>query len=105
MGFTIELFQLFGLPPLPNIYVSIHGSYKIEKRNFPGESGSYILIFTVFYQASKDHPVISERLMTLNVSSLPSPANVYNVIYEHVKEVLDPNYGSPAQSLVYIDDL
>lgn len=86
MGFTIETYSLYGLPPLPNIYVSIQGSYSVKK-NHP-VLGHYTITYTVYYSASKEAPVITQKQMIYNIQELPEPADVYNVIYANIKATL-----------------
>ena len=89
MGFTIETYSLYGLPPLPNIYVSIQGSYSIKK-NRPVQ-GYYEILFTIYFSASKNDPVITEKEMLFEIQDLPEPANIYTVIYNHIKKNIDPD--------------
>ena len=93
MGFTIANYSLFGLQP-QNFYVSILGSYTIKK-NHP-VIGHYSITFTVYYSASKNTPVITQKEMFYNIQELPEPADIYSVIYDHIKSVLG--------DLQYIDD-
>ena len=102
MGFTIETFQLYGLPPLPNIYDSIQGSYSVKK-NHPTE-GAYTISFTVYYSASPNDPVITQKDMSFVIQALPSPAVLYLIIYDFVKGQLDPYYLSNQQVLTFSDD-
>lgn len=99
MGFTIETYQLLGLPSLPNIYVSIKGSYAVRK-----ELNTYIITFTTYFQASPEDPVITQKDMCFSIQALPNPAVLYLVIYDYVKGQLDPYYNSIQQTLVYTDD-
>ena len=102
MGFTIDIYQLYGLPPLPNIYVSIKGSYSVKKNM--AVMGDYQILFTVYYAASPNAPVITQKDMSFCIQSLPSPANLYSTIYDYIKGQLDPYYGSLQQTLVFQDD-
>ena len=94
MGFIIETYSLYGLPPLPNIYVSIHGSYSVKKApaitNVCVE-GLYNISFTVYYSASPDAPVITQKEMSFNIQALPEPADIYSVIYGHIKTNINPD--------------
>ena len=101
MGFTIETYKLLGLPPLPNIYVSIKGSYSVRKELTPALAGSntYIITFTTYFQASPEDPVITQKEMCFSIQALPNPAVLYLIIYDYVKGQLDPN-----QQLVFTDD-
>lgn len=102
MGFIIETYSLYGLPPLPNIYVSIHGAFQIKK--LPEQTGPYLVTFTVYYSASKDDPVITQKEMSFNIQALPNPANLYDSIYTYIKGQLDPYYMSNQQVLTFTDD-
>lgn len=106
MGFTIETYQLLGLPPIPNIYVSIHGSYSVRKELTPALAGSntYIISFKVYYSASPNDPVITQKDMCFSIQSLPNPAVLYTDIYNFVKGQLDPYYMSNQQTLTFTDD-
>lgn len=99
MGFTIQTYQLYGLPSLPNIYVSIKGSYSVRK-----ELNTYIISFTVYYSASKEAPVITQKDMSFSIQSLPNPAVLYLIIYDFVKGQLDSYYSSNQQVLTFSDD-
>ena len=89
MGFTIETYSLYGLPPLPNIYVSIQGSYSVKK-NMPVQ-GYYQITFTIYFSASKNDPVITEKQMLFEIQELPEPADIYSVIYGHIKTNINPD--------------
>jgi hypothetical protein len=102
MGFTIETYSLYGLPPLPNIYVSIQGSYSVKK-NRPVK-GYYQIFCTAYFSASKNDPVITEKDMLFQIEVLPNPAVLYLIIYDYVKGQLDPYYNTEQQTLVYTDD-
>jgi hypothetical protein len=107
MGFTINSYQLYGLPVAVPIYVSIHGSYSVRKA--PAVItvpiyGFYNITFTVYFQASQNDPVITQKDMSFNIQSLPNPAVLYKIIYDFVKGQLDPYYLSLQQSLEFTDD-
>jgi hypothetical protein len=102
MGFIIETYSLYGLPPLPNIYVSIQGSYSVKK-NFP-TPGVYTISFTTYYSSSQNDPVITQKDMFFNIQALPNPVDLYKIIYEYVKGQLDPYYLSNQQTLTFTDD-
>ena len=102
MGFTIETYSLYGLPPLPNIYCSIQGSYSVKK-NRPVK-GYYQIFCTVYFSASKNDPVITEKDMLFQIEALPNPANLYESIYSYIKGQLDPYYMSNQQTLTFTDD-
>jgi len=102
MGFTIETYSLYGLPLLPNIYASIHGAFQIKK--LPEQLGPYLVIFTLYFSASKDDPVITQKEISFNIQALPSPAVLYKIIYDYVKGQLDPYYMSNQQTLTFTDD-
>ena len=92
MGFIIQTYCLYGLPPLPNIYVSIHGAFQIKK--LPEQTGPYLVTFTVYYSASPNDPVITQKDMSFNIQALPNPAVLYQIIYDYIKGQLDPYYCS-----------
>jgi hypothetical protein len=114
MGFTINSYQLYGLPISVPIYVSIHGSYSVKKA--PAvitvcTEGLYNITFTAYFQASKDDPVITQKDMSFNIQALPNPAVLYLIIYQYIKGQLDPYYLSlqqgqspPAGTLEFTDD-
>ena len=94
MGFTIETYQLYGLPPL-NIYATIKGSYKVQKGPFTSSDGQlfsnyYNISFTVYFQMSKNDPVITQREMNFSIQALPDPAVLYKIIYDYIQGQLDP---------------
>jgi hypothetical protein len=97
MGFTIETYSLYGLPLLPNIYVSIKGSYSVKKDR--AVKGDYEITFTTYFSASKNDPVITQKDMSFNIQALPNPAVLYLIIYDYIKGQLDPH-----QTLTFIDD-
>jgi hypothetical protein len=99
MGFTIGTYQLLGLPALPNIYVTIKGSYAVKK-----QLNTYIITFTTYFQASQEDPVITQKDMSFSIQVLPSPANLYISIYDYIKGQLDPYYMSNQQTLTFTDD-
>ena len=82
MGFTIETYQLYGLPSLPNIYVTIKGSYSVKKEAL---LNCYNISFTVYFQAGNQAPVITQKDMNFNIQSLPNPAVLYLIIYDYIK--------------------
>lgn len=88
MGFTISDYSLFGLQP-QNFYVSIHGAYHIRK--LPEETGPYLVVFNVYYHGSQGHPAITQREHSFNIEQLPEPANIYTVIYDHIKTNINPD--------------
>jgi len=113
MGFTIETYQLLGLPSLPNIYVSIKGSYSVRKELIPARprsgaeqagSNTYIITFTTYFQASPEDPVITQKEMCFSIQALPNPAVLYLIIYDYIKGQLDPYYSSLQQTLSFQDD-
>lgn len=99
MAITIKEYELYGLPPLPNIYASIKGTYSVKKM-----LGVYIISFTTYFQASADDPVITQKDMAFSIESLPVPPVLYTMIYDHIKKQLDPNYGTDQQTLIFFDD-
>ena len=117
MGFTIATYSLYGLPPLSNIYVSIRGAFQIKKNqqivytNQYGDPSAsldsdaktqnyYVMIFTVYYHASINSPVITQKDMCFSINTLPHPADLYTVIYDNIKQQLNTN-----GDLVFVDDL
>ena len=102
MGFTIETYQLYGLPALPNIYVTIKGSYSVKKEAL---LNCYNISFTVYFQASSVSPVITQKDMNFNLQSLPNPAVLYPIIYDYIKGFLDPSYHTDeVETLSFTDD-
>jgi len=99
MGFIIGTYQLLGLPPLPNIYVTIKGSYAVKKL-----LDTYIITFTTYFQASQEDPVITQKDMSFSIQALPNPAVLYKIIYDYIKGQLDPYYMYNNQTLMFIDD-
>ena len=95
MGFTIATYSLYGLPPLSNIYVSIHGTFQIRK-----DINCYVIIYTVYYHAMINMPVITQKDMCFSIDSLPQPTDLYTVIYNNIKQQLNTN-----GDLVFVDDL
>jgi hypothetical protein len=106
MGFTIQTYQLYGLPSLQNIYVTIKGSYSVKKAGTYQSpfTDPYIIIFTVYFQASLNDPVITQKDMVFGIQSLPNPAVLYKIIYDYIKGQLDPYYATPEQTLEFTDD-
>jgi hypothetical protein len=104
MGFTIGTYQLLGLPALPNIYVTIKGSYAVKKQLIPINGNSYIISFTAYFQASANDSIITQKDMSFNIQALPNPAVLYRVIYDYVKGQLDQYYLSNNQTLEFTDD-
>jgi len=109
MGFTIATYSLYGLPPLPNIYVSCKGSYQIKKQSnwivcedlIEGkQTDCYVIIFTTYFQASNTSPAIQQKEMCFSIDALPRPADLYSLIYDDIKKKLNTN-----DNLVFVDDL
>ena len=101
MGFTVLNYSLDGLQP-QSFYVSIQGNYMINKTaglhgssaglNMPGVTMPYYSVaFTVYYAASKNTPVIIQRQMLFTIGQLPEPANIYPMIYNHIKKTINPD--------------
>ena len=93
MGFTIENYSLFGLQP-QNFYVSIRGCFNIEKNNIPSVTGPiwiYKICYTVYYSSSKEQPAIMKKEDCFNIDQLPEPADVYVLIYNHIKLYINPD--------------
>ena len=88
MGFLISDYSLFGLQP-QNFYVSIHGAYHIRK--LPEETGPYLVVFNVYYHATVNSPVITQKEHSFNIEQLPEPADVYVLIYNEIKKNIDPD--------------
>jgi hypothetical protein len=106
MGFTIGTYQLLGLPALPNIYVTIKGSYAVKK-----QLDTYIITFTTYFQASQEDPVITQKDMCFSIQALPNPAVLYLIIYDYIKGQLrsaggelDPQHLRASRTLNFIDD-
>ena len=60
----------------------------------------YVIIFTVYYHASVNSPIITQKDMCFDIDSLPYPADLYTVIYDNIKQQLNTN-----GDLVFVDDL
>jgi hypothetical protein len=116
MGFTVLNYSFLGLQK-QNWYVTIKGSYQVQKIQslMPGDNSAglnlpglvtpyYTITFSVYYQSSQNSPVINDSYMSFNIQSLPSPADLYKIIYEYIKGQLDPYYCSLQQALVFQDD-
>lgn len=99
MGFTIENYSLFGLQP-QSFYVSIQGNYTINKivrpnggvpDNFPNLDNIYYNVaFMVYYAVAKNTPVIIQKQMLFTIDDmLPDPADIYTVIYDHIKKTIN----------------
>lgn len=95
MGFTISNYSLFGLQP-QNFYVSIHGTFQIRKESL---LNCYVVIYNVYYHATVNSPVITQKDMSFNLQELPEPANIYMVIYDNIKTNMNIN-----DDLVFNDD-
>ena len=123
MGFTIVTpYSLLGLRSVENLYVTIKGSFQVTKvespvvnpqLTFPNPSLNmpdfvtpyYSITCTVYFQASKADPVITHKSLEFSLQTLPSPADLYTVIYDKAKQTLDPkNKHTDQQTLVFLDD-
>lgn len=111
MGFTIQTYNLLGLQNIQNLYVSIRGSYNIQKCYNQitgiGYTGPnfYTISYTYYFQASPTLPIISQENGFLKIETLPNPVDLYKSIYDRVKLILDPKYGTGEQTLVFTDDI
>jgi len=85
MGFTIADYSLSGLQP-QSFYVSIQGNFMINKI-----TTFYSVSFTVYYSASKSQAILTQKQMLFNIQELPEPADIYNVIYNHIKKTINPD--------------
>jgi len=116
MGFTVLNYSLLGLQN-QNWYVTIKGSYQVRKieslmsgdnsagLNVPGlVTPYYTITFSLYYQSSRNSPVINNQNMSFNIQALPNPAVLYKIIYDYVKGQLDPHYMSNNQTLTFTDD-
>jgi hypothetical protein len=116
MGFTVFNYSLLGLQN-QNFYVTIKGSYQVRKIEslMPGDNSAglnvpslttpyYTITFSVYFQASQNDPVITQKDMSFSIQALPNPAVLYLVIYDFVKGQLDPYYLSNNQTLEFTDD-
>jgi len=88
MGFTISNYSLFGLQP-QNFYVSIHGTYQIRK-----DQNCYVAIYTIYYHATVNSPVITQKDTCFSLNVLPEPANLYTAIYDEIKKNIDVSASS-----------
>ncbi len=88
MGFTISNYSLFGLQP-QNFYVSIHGTYQIRK-----DQNCYVVIYTIYYHATVNSPVITQKDTCFSLNVLPEPANLYTAIYDEIKKNIDVSASS-----------
>lgn len=105
MGFLISNYSLQGLQP-QSFYVSIQGNFMINKNtgaygepaglNMPGlTTPFYTVSFTVYYSAAgtegqRGLPV-TQKQMIFNIQELPEPADIYFVIYNHIKKNINPD--------------
>lgn len=85
MGFTISNYSLFGLQP-QNFYVSIHGTYQIRK-----DLNCYVVMFTIYYHGAPGNPAIMKKEDCFSIEQLPDPADIYTVIYNHIKKIINPD--------------
>ncbi len=111
MGFIIASYQLLGLQ-LQNIYVSIHGSYNISKPLFLNpqltqEQIGAIYNITYCYTMSiySNSEILQTKVDCIGLNVLPSEVNLFDLIYNHIKTKLDPNYGTPGQVLSFQDEI
>lgn len=102
MGFTILSYSLSELPPVSNIYVSIHGSYEVTKTPL-NNPDIYCVSFNIYFHANSNSRVISSYKSSFNIQTLPNQ-NLYSTIYDYIKGQLDPYYLSNQQVLTYTDD-
>ena len=109
MGFIIASYQLLGLQ-LQNIYVSIHGSYNISKPSFfnpqltQEQIGSvYNITYSYTMSIYGNSEVLHTKVDSIGLNVLPSEVNLFDLIYNNIKTKLDPNYGTPQQTLFFQD--
>ena len=84
MGFTVTA-SLFGLPSF-SWYVSIKGTYTIEKNIFM--AGIYRIRYQTYYSASASTDAKISEVQFMSLQQLPEPADVYSIIYANIKLVL-----------------
>jgi hypothetical protein len=111
MGFLIESFTLLGLQ-LQNIYVSIHGSYNISKPSFlnpqltPEQLGAvYNITYSYTLSQQNSSEILQTKVDFIPLNVLPSEQTLFDLIYNDIKNKLDPNFGKPEQTLIFHDDL
>ena len=111
MGFIIASYQLLGLQ-LQNIYISIHGSYNISKPSFfnpqltQEQIGSvYNITYSYTMSVDSNSEILQTKVDCIGLNLLPSEVNLFDLIYNNIKTKLDPNFGSPQQTLFFQDDI
>lgn len=90
MGFTISDYSLFGLQP-QIFYVSIRGSFTITKLVGFVNQLPYRITYTVYYSSSKESQAITQQIQVCDLQELPEPADVYQIIYDHIKKTINPD--------------
>lgn len=105
MGFTIANYSLFGLQNVQNLYVTIKGSYSIRKQTIQNTSASYLIQYTYNIMSAHGGQLINQQTKILKITSLPNPADLYSMIYNNIKSILDVHYGTSQQTLQFTDDL
>lgn len=109
MGFIIASYQLLGLQ-LQNIYISIHGSYNISKPSFLNPQLTqeqlgpiYTITYSYTMYVDSNSEILQTKVDCIGLNVLPSEVNLFDLIYNNIKTKLDPNFGTPQQTLFFQD--
>ncbi len=119
MGFTISNYSLFGLQPqnfyvsIHGTYQIRKECHSVGQEchsvgqechsvgnNTYGDPTSlletraqdqncYVVIYTIYYHATVNSPVITQKDTCFILNVLPEPANVYTAIYDNIKQQLN----------------
>lgn len=103
MGFLVSEYVLLGVL-LKNVYVSIKGRYSVFNNSFyHGMPQKYRIESNYWLSVSKFSPTVQSNSISIDTNTLPK--DFYFSIYEEVKKSIDPNYGTPQQTLIFTDDM
>ena len=112
MGFTVVCYpDLSGLVNLQNLYVSINGSFSLQKKSTIDSYPSafplpfYVISYKVSISSSKSQGPLKEENQSYNLQSIPAENTIFQLIYDNIKLNLDPNYNSSQQTLIFNDDI